>query len=455
MSLKLSPDQAGTSIPPTIEHETMRRVTRRLMPLIMVCYFIAYIDRSNVSVASLTMNGDIGLSVGAYGFGAGLFFITYIIFEIPSNLALHKFGARVWIARIMISWGIVAACMALVNGPGTFNTVRLVLGAAEAGFTPGIIFYLSQWFPNQHRGRAMGTFYVGAALATVIGAPLSGLILQFSHGWFDIQGWRWLFILEAVPAVVLGIVVLKYFTDKPREAKWLPEANRTWLVKTLEIEKSAAEGLRTFTIGSALRSPGVILLAIFFFLYSFNSIGLTLWMPQVIQGTFGHPDALTTSMLTAIPYVFAVIFMIINGRSADKRGRRDLHMAIPMALAGVLLLGSVAAGPTVLGFALLSVSTGFAWSAVPAMWSTATAFMTGIAAAAGVALINATANIAGVLVPPLVGELKEATGSFNWPLIVIAAAMLLAAVVALISARYTKEGLITKQAALVETALVD
>jgi ACS family tartrate transporter-like MFS transporter len=437
-----------------LERDTMKRVARRLMPLIIICYLIAYIDRSNISIAALTMNADIGLSAAAYGVGAGLFFVTYIIFEIPSNLALHRFGARIWIARIMITWGIIAGCMSLVNGPESFNTVRLLLGAAEAGFTPGIIFYLAQWFPNRHRGRAMSRFYVGAALATVIGAPLSGFILQNAHSLFGLAGWKWMFIVGAVPAVVLGFVVLKYFTDKPKDAKWLPAENREWLTATLEAEQTAANSLRKFTIRGALTNPGVLILAFFFFLYSFNSIGLTLWMPQVIQGTFGKPDTLTTTLLTAIPYAFAVVFMIIVGHSLDKRGNKHLHMAIPMALSGLMLIGSVVEGPTILGFALLSLSTGLAWSAVPAMWGSATAFMTGIAAAAGVALINSTANIAGVAVPPMIGAVKEATGSFQMPLIIIAAAMMMAAGVALWSKKFTGQGRLSQDISTAESVTV-
>ncbi|WGW13531.1 MFS transporter [Saxibacter everestensis] len=440
----------GQASPSLLERDTMKRVSRRLMPLIIVCYLIAYIDRSNVSIAALTMNADIGLTTAAYGVGAGLFFVTYIIFEIPSNLALHRFGARVWIARIMITWGIIAGCMSLVTGPASFNTVRLLLGAAEAGFTPGIIFYLAQWFPNRHRGRAMSRFYVGAAMATVIGAPLSGLILQTTDGLLGLAGWKWMFIVEAIPAVVLGFVVLKYFTDKPKDAHWLPTENRKWLSATLAAEQAAADSLRKFTIRGALSNPGVLLLAGFFFLYSFNSIGLTLWMPQVIQGTFGNPDTLTTTLLTAIPYVCAVILMVAVGHSVDKRGRRHLHMAVPMALASLMLIGSVMAGPTILGFTLLSLSTGLAWSAVPAMWGTATAFMTGIAAAAGVALINSTANVAGVAVPPMIGAVKEATGSFQVPLVIIAVAMMLAAGVALWSKRFTGEGRLSRDVETVE-----
>lgn len=422
-----------------LESSTMRRVTRRLMPLIIVCYLVAYIDRSNVSIAALTMNDDIGLTAAAYGLGAGLFFVTYIVFEIPSNLALHRFGARRWIARIMISWGIIAACMALVVGEKSFYTLRLLLGAAEAGFTPGIIFYLSQWFPKRHRARAMGRFYVGAALATVVGAPLSGLLLNLD-GVLGIAGWKWLFVVSGIPAVVLGFVVLRYFTDYPSQARWLPETHRTWLVSTLTRERTQTEAVRKFSIKSSLLNPGALLLALFFFLYSFNSIGLTLWMPQVIKGTFGTPSNLVTTMLTAIPYVFAVVLMIVVGRQVDRGGPPHVYMAVPMGVAAVLLVGSVAAGPSLLGFALLAVSTGFAWSAVPALWATATAFTSGVAAAAAVALINATANIAGIAVPPVIGRVREATGSFAMPLLIIAAAMIAGSAVALISRRYTSEG---------------
>jgi ACS family tartrate transporter-like MFS transporter len=429
-----------------LEKDTMRRVARRLLPIIIVCYLIAYIDRSNVSIAALTMNHDIGLTAAAYGLGAGLFFATYIIFEIPSNLALSRFGARRWIARIMITWGIVAGCMALVQGPTSFNTVRLLLGAAEAGFTPGMVYYLSQWFPSQHRGRALARLYVGAAMATVIGAPISGLILKMD-GFAGLAGWKWLFVIEAIPAILLGFFVLKFFTDQPRDATWLPAQQREWLTTTLAEERHAVETQRTFTVRSALTNPGILLLALFFFFYSFDSIGLTLWMPQVIKGTFGVRSNLTTSLLTAVPYLFAVVLMLAVARSMDRRGHPHLHMAVPMTIAGVLLALSVPAGATLLGFLLLAISTGFAWSAVPALWESATAFTTGMAAAAGVALVNAVANIAGLSVPPVIGRVKDATGSFGIPLFIIAAALIAGAAVALISRRFTTPGKLADQVA--------
>lgn len=431
-----------------LEQATMRRVARRLLPLIIVCYLIAYIDRSNVSIAALTMNDDIGLTASAYGFGAGLFFVTYIIFEVPSNLALARFGARRWIARIMISWGVIAACMALVQGPASFNTIRLLLGAAEAGFTPGVIFYLALWFPNRHRGRAMAWFYVGAAMATVVGAPIGGAILKMD-GLAELTGWQWLFIIEAIPAVLLGFFVLHYLTDRPADATWLTSEQRTWLTNRLEGERTALEAQVTFTIRGALTNPGVLLLGLFFFLYSFNSIGLTLWMPQVIQGTFGEPSDFVTTLLTAIPYACAIVLMLAVAYSMRRRGHPHLHMAVPMAIAGVLLALSIPAGATLLGFVLLAASTGFAWSAVPALWESATSFMTGVAAAVGIALINSIANIAGFSVPPLIGRVHDSTGTFAVPLLIVAVAMIAAAGTALLSRRFTAPGQLMQQ---VETA---
>ncbi|MGI3785831.1 MAG: MFS transporter [Janthinobacterium lividum] len=427
-----------------LESDTVSRVTRRLLPLIMLLFLVAYLDRTNISVAALTMNADIGLTATAYGVGAGLFYVTYILVEVPSNLALERFGARRWIARIMITWGVVAGCMALVQGDRSFVGVRMLLGAAEAGFTPGIIFYLSLWFPSRHRARATARFYVGSALATCLGAPISGLVVRMD-GVAGLEGWKWLFVLEAVPAVVLAFVVLRWFTDSPKDADWLPERNKTWLIEALATERAALESQRTFSVRQALTNPGILLLALFLFLYSFNSIGLTLWMPQVIKGTFGDPSNFVTSLLTAIPYAFAVVFMLVVGRSVARRGQAHLHMAVPMAVSGVLLALSVAAGPTLGGFALLAVSTGVAWSAIPALWQSATSFTTGVAAAAGVALINAIANIAGLGVTPLIGKVKDLTGSFSAALLIIAGAMIAAAVVALLSRRFTAPGTLAQQ----------
>ncbi|WP_405751902.1 MFS transporter [Streptomyces sp. NBC_01411] len=445
----MSPDQdsvVGRGDDGGLERDTMNRVVRRLMPLIVICYLVAYIDRSNLSVAALTMNDAIGLTAAQFGLGASLFFATYVVFEVPSNVLLAKLGARRWIARIMISWGIVSGCMALVGGAHSFYLVRLFLGAAEAGFTPGVIWYLTRWFPASHRGRAMGRFYVGAALATVIGSPLSGLVLKMD-GVLNTPGWKWLFVVEAVPAVLLGFIVLKSLTDTPEDAAWLPERNRRWLTGRLAQERAEIAGRRSVSVREALTSPGVLLLALFFFLYSFDSIGLTLWMPQVIQGGFGDPSDFVTALLTAVPYALAVVAMVIVARSVDRRGKHALHMAVPMAVSGVLLVASVAAGPGVPGFALLALSTGAAWAAVPALWGSATAFMTGVAAAAGVAFINAFANVAGLAVTPLIGVIKDATGSFDAPLLVIAGAMLLGAVVAIVSGRFTAPGRLAAETA--------
>lgn len=426
---------APPMIAKAIETNTIRRVTRRLMPLIVVCYIIAYIDRSNISIAALTMNADLGLTAAQFGIGSGIFFLGYVALEVPSNIVLARVGARRWIARIMITWGIVALLMAFMTEAWHFYVLRLLLGAAEAGFTPAIIFYLATWYPNRYRARAVSSFYVGAALATVIGAPLGGLILNSMDGVWGHAGWQWLFALEALPAIILAFVVLKFLTDTPERADWLPAENRIWLLDTLRRERTSAERVRKFTIGQALRNPGVLMMALFLFLFSVNSLGLTLWMPQVISNTF-VVNPLTSSLLTAVPYAFAVVLMIIVARLTDRYGRMHLFMAWPMVASGLLMLGSLAAGPTVLGFLALSLSTACAWATLPALWKSATGYMTGVAAAAGIALINSLGNIAGLTVAPLIGHLKDSTGTFIVPLFIIAGAMLLAAIVGAATRRF-------------------
>lgn len=419
-----------------LESATMRRVSRRLIPLLMICYVIAYLDRFNVSVAALTMNDDLGITPAQFGLGSGLFFVTYVIFEIPSNLMLAKVGARRWIARIMLTWGIISGCMALVTGANSFYAMRLILGIAEAGFTPGIVYYLARWYPVKHRSRAMSRFYVATALASVIGAPLSGLLLELD-GVLGLAGWRWLFIVEALPAVVLAFVVVRMLTDDPKDATWLPDENREWLTSTLADERAQLERLRTFTVPQALRNPGVLLLAFFFFLYSFNSNGLTIWMPQVIEGGFAGVSNVTVSLLTAIPYACAVVGMLLVGHFCDKSSQPHLYMAVPITVGGVLLALSPMVGKGVLSFTLLCLATGLVSSTVPAMWKVATSFLTGTAAAAAIALVNSIANIAGFLVPPLIGRVRETTESFTLALLVVAAALVLAGVTAMVSRPFT------------------
>ncbi|MDN7932492.1 MFS transporter [Burkholderia metallica] len=320
-----------TADAPQLHAATMRRLNLRLIPFLMLLYLVAYIDRSNISVAALQMNADLGLSAEMYGLGAGLFYVTYILFEVPSNLFLARVGARRWIARIMITWGVVAAAMSAVHTPGQLYAMRLLLGAAEAGFTPGIIYYLSAWYPPSDRARAMSFFYIGATLASVIGLPLSGALLNL-NGVLGLEGWRWLFLLEGVPA---------------------------------------------------------------------------------------------------LPFLFACVAMYVNGRHSDLGGERALHLGVPMLLAGALLIAAIYTPMLPVAYALLVLAVGFNWAATPVFWAVTTEYVSGLTAAASIALINAVANIAGLALPPVMGRIKDVTHSYDLALLLVAAALLAGGVLAL------------------------
>jgi ACS family tartrate transporter-like MFS transporter len=320
----------------------IRKATVRLIPFLCLAYTINFLDRVNVGFAALHMNADLGFSPSVFGFGAGIFFLGYIAFEIPSNLALQRFGARIWIARIMISWGIVASAMALVTSETGFYAMRLLLGIAEAGFFPGIILYLTYWFPAAERARIIALFMASVPLATVFGGPLSGALLEM-HGVLGLAGWHWLFVIEGLPAIVLGIAALKVLTDKPAEARWLSEDERQALTATLAAEAEATKVVGYADLGAALTRPRVLALGVLYFLIVIGLYGIGFWMPQVVEG-FGL-DPIEVGFLTAIPYLFAASAMVLWGRHSDKTGERRWHIALPLLLAACAFAWSAYAGP--------------------------------------------------------------------------------------------------------------
>lgn len=397
---------------PALHTETIRIVTRRLMPFLMVCYLVAYVDRANISVAALQMNADLGLSARMYGLGAGLFYVTYILFEVPSNLILAKVGARRWIARIMVTWGLVACGMAFIQSAGQLYTMRLLLGAAEAGFTPGVIYFISRWFPSSDRARAMSFFYIAAALASVVGLPLSGALLHLD-GVFGYAGWRWLYFVEGLPAVLLGFAVLKYLPDRVADATWLSPAQADWLDRTITDESARAPVHHGGGWRKAFGDGRVWLLSLFWLMQAFGTIGVTLFLPQILKGLSGESN-FVVSLLSALPFVLAALLMYLNGRHSDASRERRLHLGLPLLVAGVFLMASVATGNLVATYVLLAVAVGLNWAVTPVFWAVTTEYLAGGAAAAGaIALINAVANIAGVGLPPLMGLIRDQTGSYN------------------------------------------
>jgi len=404
---------------------TLKKVGWRLLPFLLLLYVVAWIDRVNISVAALQMRPDLGLSATVFGFGAGIFFAGYALFEVPSNLILARVGARFWIARIMVTWGILSILMMFVSGPVSFYVLRFLLGVAEAGFLPGIIYYLGNWFPAAERARAVSWFMLAIPLASVVGQPLSGLLLELD-GWHGLKGWQWLFLLEGIPAVVLGFVVLAHLTDSPEKAGWLAPAERAWLTQRMRGEDRAAQERHGVGLRAALTHPTVWLLALILFACQTGNYGLQFWIPQIVQGLSGYSN-LTTSMIAALPYAAAAVAMIVIARSSDRMGERLFHIAIPSAIAAVgFMAGAYFTALLPAMIALTIASMGDLGTRGP-FWSLPTRFLTGSAAAGGIALINTCASIGGFVGPYAVGFLRDRTESDAAGLLFLGMLLLLAA----------------------------
>jgi ACS family tartrate transporter-like MFS transporter len=410
-----------------LEVRTIAKVSKRLVPFLIICYFVAYLDRVNVGFAALTMNQDLGLSQTAFGFGAGIFFIAYFIFEVPSNLLLERFGARKWIARIMLSWGILSGAMAFIpniarsTGLGnehSFYLLRVLLGAAEAGFFPGIIFYLTLWFPSEYRARIVGYFMAAIPLSTVIGAPISGLLL-YLHGGFGLAGWQWLFVIEAVPAIILAGVVFFYLTDRPADAAWLAPDERNWLAERLELERRHRETMYNYTVTQALVNPRVIGLSLVYFGAVATNYGLSFFLPQIVKA-FGMNTFLTT-LVSAAPYVIGLIGMVWWGRRSDRMAERRFHAALPLFVAAAGIAVSTALDDPTLKMLSLCVAGFGIFACLPVFWTLPTAFLSGAAAAAGIAVVNSIGNLAGFAGPFAMGWIKDHTGSYAGGLLLLAA----------------------------------
>jgi D-galactonate transporter len=410
----------------TLEINTLAKVTKRLVPFLIVCYFVAYLDRVNVGFAALTMNQDLGLSQTAFGFGAGIFFLAYFLFEVPSNLLLERFGARKWIARIMLSWGLLSGLMAFIpniasaTGMGSENTfylIRVLLGVAEAGFFPGIIFYLTLWFPAEYRARIVGYFMAAIPLSTVIGAPISGLLLTL-HGAGGLAGWQWLFIMEAVPAVILSGFVFFYLTDKPADAAWLAADERRWLNERLTLERKQREAVQEFTVGQALVNPHVIGLSLVYFGAVATNYGLGFFLPQIVKA-FGLTTFMTT-VVSAAPYAVGTIAMVWWGRRSDRFAERRWHTAIPLFIAAAGIAASTVLDDPTLKMIAFCVAGFGIFACLPVFWTLPTAFLSGAAAAAGIAVINSIGNLAGFAGPFAMGWIKDHTGSYAGGLLLLA-----------------------------------
>lgn len=426
-----APAVSSAAVESDLGPAVVRKLVRRLIPFMFILYIVAYLDRINVGFAALEMNRDVGLSPEAFGLGAGLFFIGYVLFEVPSNLIMARVGARRWIARIMVSWGVVAMAMIAVRGAHSFYFLRFLLGVAEAGFFPGIILYLTYWFPASEQARSVALFMTATALAGVIGGPVSGALLQM-HGALGLAGWQWLFLIEGVPAVLLGFVVLLYLPDGPGEARWLTEAEREWLSGKLADERSARERDGVSELSRLFVNPQVGLLSLLYFTVVTGIYGITMWLPQVIKG-FGHLSSFEVGVLSAIPFAAAAITMVLVGRSSDRHGERRWHLALSAFAGAIGFAISAWVRNPVVALAALSLGASGTTATLGPFWAMPASFLSGAAAAGGIALINSIGNLGGFVGPYAVGVLRQTTHSFSAALIALAAVLVIAGILGLLA----------------------
>ncbi|MEV8170626.1 MFS transporter [Microbacterium sp. NPDC077486] len=415
----------------------MKKAIWRLGPFLGLLYLVAYIDRNNAGFAKLEMTAALQITEAAFGFAAGIFFIGYLLFEVPSNLLLEKFGARKWIARIMISWGIVAALTAFVQDATQFASARFILGIAEAGFFPGVLLYLTLWFPRQYRTQVLAVFVLSNPIANAVAAPLSGWMLEL-HGLWGLDGWQLVFLLQGVPAVLLAFVVFFWLPDRPQDARWLNPAEQRWITDTLAAETQATEQRHgRLRLGEVFRNGRLWTLIVLFFGVVFGAYGLGMWLPTIVK-SMGDFSNSTTGWLVALPNLCAALVMLPWERAARKQGNIPLQIGITLIITALSLIAAVAAqGTPVLALAALCVGMSALFSTTPLFWSLPPMVLTGTAAAAGLAFINSVGNLAGFAGPYAIGWISETTGSAVWGLLLISGLTLLGATIAFVLSRRT------------------
>jgi ACS family tartrate transporter-like MFS transporter len=420
----------------TVERRTMGKVAWRLLPLIVLIYFVAYIDRTNVGFAAIGMNRDLGFSAYLYGWGAGIFFLGYALFEVPSNVILHRVGARRWIARIMVTWGIVSGCMMFVAGPASFLAIRFLLGVAEAGFFPGVLLYFTYWFPAAYRARVISALFLAVPGSNAAAAAISGVLLQLD-GVMGLAGWKWMFLLESLPAVLLAPVVLTVLTDRPADARWLEEDEREWLTRRLLDEQRAIERRNHLTLAQALTDSRVITLSLIYLTIVSATYGITFFLPLIVNA-HGLSD-LATGLVTAIPYTIGTVGMIVWAWSSDRYHERRWHFVIACLLAAAGLVASaVWSGNLVLAITAMSAAAIGLYGSKPAFWPMPSMFLSGTAAAGGIALVNSIGNLGGFLGPYVVGWIRDSAKSYEAGLLFLAGCALLSAIIALVTVKSEK-----------------
>lgn len=426
----MTPLSSGVvSSPPAVEvgERARRRIARRLLPFLFLLYLIAFLDRMNVGAAALQMPHDLGFSEGVIGLGAGIFFLGYFLLEIPGALIVERWSARRWIARIMISWGVITISMAFIHTSRQFYMVRFLVGAAEAGFLPGVIVYLTHWFRYQDRAKAVAVFYAANPLSYVIGSPLAGLLLGLS--WLGMRGWRWLFIIEGVPAIVFGFITIWYLTDWPEQATWLSDDEKSWIAGELKHEKQAKK--RSYGIWEALRHKDVILLTLCYFCAMTGSYGIAFWLPTILKRLSGQSD-LRVTLMAALPYVAAFVMQQVNGWHSDRTRERRWHAAMPVFVCGAALTFAVLSrGNLALSLCLFVLAGGSFYGFQPVFWAVPTLFLSESAAAASIGLINAVGNLGGLAGPMVMGYLAGRTHSFSAGLLYLVASLFVSGILML------------------------
>ena len=415
-----------------------KKVFWRIMPFLMLCYVIAYLDRVNVGFAKLQMSQDLGFSETVFGLGAGLFFIGYFLFEVPSNILMHKVGARIWIARIMITWGLLSAVFMFVQNATQFYILRFLLGLAEAGFYPGIILYLTYWFPSHRRAKVIAVFMSGIPVAGILGNPLSGWIMDAFHHNGGLEGWQWMFLIEAIPAVLIGLATLMYLDNDVKSAKWLSDDEKKLLQADIDSDAKGKESKHGF--GAIIKDGRVWLMCLIYFSFVMGQYGLTLWMPTLVKAT-GVTGNLQIGLLSAIPFGCAIIAMNLIGRSADRLRERRWHLVVPAMMGCVGFIGAALfADNTVISIAALSLAAAGVLTCAPLFWSLPTAFLSGAAAAVGIAAINSVGNLAGFVSPYLIGYFKDLTHSNATGMYMLAIMLVVGSIATLL----TKPGMVNK-----------
>jgi MFS transporter, ACS family, tartrate transporter len=415
------------------ERELIGKISLRLIPFMFLLYIVSYLDRVNVSFAALQMNTALGFSAEVYSLGAGIFFIAYFIFEVPSNLILHRVGPRLWIARIMITWGVISSATMFVTGPVSFYLLRFLLGMAEAGFFPGMILYLTYWFPTDARGRAIARFMTATAIAGAIGSPISGLLLQM-NGMGGLGGWQWLFLIEGIPSVLLAFVTLVYLPDGPAKASWLTVDEKKWITDRLEAEHARSSGQRHHSTADAITSRRVWTFAAVYFGIVMGFYGITFWLPQIVKAFSGLND-FAVGCLAAIPWIAATIFMVITSKHSDATRERRVHVALSAAAGAVGLISAGVMTKPALELAALSLAAAGIWGTLGPFWAMSSEYLAGKGAAAGIALINSVGNLGGFLGPYLVGWVRTRSNSYAWGLVMLALFPIAGAVVTLVATK--------------------